>query len=88
MIKEINRSNEAERAARGFTVPEGILIQASAFGDRRPTLFAVKKFLLKKFTRPGKTLISRSITSTTTNTSPALPKRRGGVRFQSLSKTL
>jgi hypothetical protein len=38
-----------ELAARGIDVPEGILIQASAFGDRRPTLFAVKKFLPKKF---------------------------------------
>lgn len=32
-------------AARGIVAPEGILIQRSAFGDRRPTLFAVKKFL-------------------------------------------
>ena len=38
-----------ELLARGLVVPEGILIQASAFGDRRPTLFAVKKFLPKKF---------------------------------------
>lgn len=41
--------NSGELAARGITVPDGILIQASAFGDRRPTLFAVKKFLPKKF---------------------------------------
>ena len=34
---------------RGITVPDGILIQTSAFGDRRPTLFAVKKFLPKRF---------------------------------------
>ena len=30
---------------RGVIVPEGVLIQRSAFGDRRPTLFVVKKFL-------------------------------------------
>jgi hypothetical protein len=36
-------------AARGIVVPEGILIQTSAFGDRRPTLFAVKKFLPEKY---------------------------------------
>ncbi len=41
--------NPEQLAARGIEVPDGILIQASAFGDRRPTLFAVKKFLPKKF---------------------------------------
>lgn len=34
---------------RGVSVPEGILIQRSAFGDRRPTLFVVKKFLPERF---------------------------------------
>lgn len=34
---------------RGVTVPAGILIQRSAFGDRRPTLFAVKHFLPENF---------------------------------------
>jgi hypothetical protein len=34
---------------RGIVVPEGILIQTSAFGDRRPTLFAVKKLLPNKY---------------------------------------
>jgi hypothetical protein len=38
-----------ERANRGIVVPDGILIQTSAFGDRRPTLFAVKKFLPLKY---------------------------------------
>lgn len=38
---------ELER--RGLHVPEGILIQTSAFGDRRPTLFVVKKFLPEKY---------------------------------------
>lgn len=38
-------------AKRGIQVPEGILIQTSAFGDRRPTLFAVKKFLPEKYHR-------------------------------------
>lgn len=34
---------------RGVNVPDGILIQTSAFGDRRPTLFVVKKFLPPEF---------------------------------------
>ena len=34
---------------RGIEIPEGILIQRSAFGDRRPTLFAVKHFLPEKY---------------------------------------
>jgi hypothetical protein len=34
-----------ELARRGVETPEGILIQTSSFGDRRPTLFVVKKFL-------------------------------------------
>src|SRR4051794_39480084 len=41
--------NPEERARRGIEVPDGVLIQKSAFGDRRPTLFAVKKFLPPKF---------------------------------------
>lgn len=35
--------------ARNITVPDGVLIQRSAFGDRRPTLFCVKKFLPEEF---------------------------------------
>lgn len=35
--------------SRGVTVPDGILIQRSSFGDRRPTLFCVKKFLPIRF---------------------------------------
>lgn len=38
-----------ELARRGVNVPPGILIQTSAFGDRRPTLFVLKKFLPEKF---------------------------------------
>jgi hypothetical protein len=41
------RPDELEK--RGVRVSPGILIQTSAFGDRRPTLFAVKKFLPAKF---------------------------------------
>ena len=40
--------NKEELARRGVDIPEGLLIQRSAFGDRRPTLFCVKKFLPKK----------------------------------------
>lgn len=38
-----------ELAIRGVVAPEGVLIQRSAFGDRRPTLFVVKKFLPEKY---------------------------------------
>lgn len=38
-----------ELARREIVVPDGVLIQTSAFGDRRPTLFAVKKFLPERF---------------------------------------
>lgn len=41
--------NKEELARRGVNVPEGVLIQRSAFGDRRPTLFCVKKFLPEKY---------------------------------------
>lgn len=41
--------NREELARRGVRVPDGILIQRSAFGDRRPTLFCVKKFLPAKY---------------------------------------
>ncbi|RST13001.1 hypothetical protein E2C00_16670 [Streptomyces sp. WAC05374] len=40
-----------ELRSRGVMVPSGILIQMSAFGDRRPTLYAVKKFLPEKYHR-------------------------------------
>ena len=40
---------ELER--RGLRAPSGVLIQTSAFGDRRPTLFVVKKFLPEKYHR-------------------------------------
>jgi hypothetical protein len=38
-----------ELARRGVVIPEDIMIQASSFGDRRPTLFAVKTWLPEKF---------------------------------------
>ena len=40
-------STELER--RGLNIPIGILVQTSAFGDRRPTLFVVKKLLPEKY---------------------------------------
>lgn len=36
-------------AARGIKRPENILIQRSAFGDRRPIIFVVKRFLPEEF---------------------------------------
>lgn len=36
---------EEERRARGLTVPPGLTIQRSTFGDGRPTLFCVSKRL-------------------------------------------
>jgi hypothetical protein len=41
--------NNEELTRRNIVVPDGILIQRSAFGDRRPTLFAVKHFLPKEY---------------------------------------
>jgi hypothetical protein len=41
--------NKEELAKRGVHTPEDILIQRSAFGDRRPTLFCVKKYLPEKY---------------------------------------
>lgn len=41
--------DKEELAKRGIQVPDGVLVQRSAFGDRRPTLFCVKKFLPEKF---------------------------------------
>jgi hypothetical protein len=41
--------NREQLRNRGVVVPEGILIQRSAFGDRRPTLFCVKTYLPRRF---------------------------------------
>jgi hypothetical protein len=41
--------NEKYLNERDVIVPEGILIQRSSFGDRRPTLFVVKKYLPKEY---------------------------------------
>ena len=38
-----------ERAKRGVVAADGILFQTSAFGDRRPTLFVIKKFLPERY---------------------------------------
>jgi hypothetical protein len=45
-----------ELTRRNIAVPEGILIQTSAFGDRRPTLFVVKKLLPNKYSGPWENL--------------------------------
>jgi hypothetical protein len=37
--------NESEMKKRGIIRPAEILLQRSSFGDRRPTLFAVKKYI-------------------------------------------
>jgi len=37
--------DEDARLRRGLVLPAGVLLQRSAFGDRRPTLFCLKKFL-------------------------------------------
>ena len=41
--------DEPEMKRRSIEIPLGILIQNSAFGDRRPTLFAVKKMMPQKY---------------------------------------
>lgn len=43
--------NPAEMRARGVELREDILILRSAFGDRRPTLFCVKKWLPVRYHR-------------------------------------
>jgi len=44
--------NPTALAERGLVVPDGILVQRSSFGDRRPTLFCIKKFLPKHLQLP------------------------------------
>ena len=39
----------SERKKRGVDTPEGILFQTSAFGDRRPTLYVIKKILPERY---------------------------------------
>jgi hypothetical protein len=41
--------SDEERRKRGVETPDGILFQTSAFGDRRPTLYVIKKFLPAHF---------------------------------------
>lgn len=41
--------NRDALATRGIAVPKDLLLQRSAFGDRRPTLFVVKKYLPEKY---------------------------------------
>ncbi len=41
--------DEVELTRRGVEVPNGVLVQRSTFGDRRPTLFCVKKYLPERF---------------------------------------
>ena len=47
-VFDVLLSDEA-LAARSIKRPENILIQRSAFGDRRPTIFVVKRFLPEEF---------------------------------------
>jgi hypothetical protein len=37
--------NPEERLRRGVHIPDDVLVLRSAFGDRRPTLFCLKKYL-------------------------------------------
>ncbi len=37
--------NPEERSRRGIELPDGLIIQRSAFADARPTLFCVTKYL-------------------------------------------
>lgn len=41
--------NEERLQEKGVVVPEDMVIQRSTFGDRRPTLFCVKKYIPEKF---------------------------------------
>ena len=48
-IKEILLNPERLQREYGVHIPDGIMIQRSAFGDGRPTLFCMKKYLPEKF---------------------------------------
>jgi hypothetical protein len=41
--------NQTAMQKRGIVPPSGIYIQRSSFGDRRPTLFCIKKFIPEEF---------------------------------------
>jgi hypothetical protein len=41
--------NEERLRAKGVDIPKGMLLLRSAFGDRRPTLFCVKKWLPERY---------------------------------------
>ncbi|MDL5363418.1 hypothetical protein [Halalkalicoccus sp. NIPERK01] len=47
-VKEVLLNDDVLKE-RGVDVPAGILIQRSSFGDRRPTLFCLKKYLPKAY---------------------------------------
>ena len=48
-VKRVLLNKDVLKSERGIDVPENILIQRSAFGDRRPTLFCLKKYLPEKY---------------------------------------
>jgi len=48
-IRDTILNREMLEAEIGCKIPDDILIQRSAFGDGRPTLFCLKKFLPEKF---------------------------------------
>ncbi|HEX6376776.1 MAG TPA: hypothetical protein VFZ91_13775 [Allosphingosinicella sp.] len=50
-VREVVLSEEA-RAERGIVLPDGILVQRSTFGDRRPTLFCIKIYLPEELHAP------------------------------------
>ena len=50
-VKEVLIDPDRLREETGIEIPEGVLIQRSAFGDRRPTVFCLKKFLPERFHR-------------------------------------
>lgn len=41
--------DESELERRGVVVPEGVLVQRSSFGDGRPTVFCVVKYLPEEY---------------------------------------
>lgn len=48
-VRDVVIQPEALKEQFGVSVPDDIMIQRSAFGDRRPTVYCLKKWLPEKF---------------------------------------
>ena len=48
-VRDVLINPEKLKEEFGIVVPDGIMIQRSAFGDRRPTVYCLKKWLPEKY---------------------------------------